>query len=159
VASGPPVSLMGFVREAWPILEPDRAFVNNWHIDALVAHLEAITDGRLQNLLITVPPGTMKSRLISVLWPAWEWTRHPELRYLCASYDQQLSTRDNLHMQQVIESSWYRDRWPRVRLAADQNQKTRFNTTRGGWRIGTSVGGRAVGEHPHRKIIDDPHRV
>jgi hypothetical protein len=101
----------------------------------------------------------MKSYIVSVFWPAWEWTKQPHLRYLCASYDQALSTRDNLRCRTLIESEWYQARWPHVQLAADQNQKTRYQTTRGGWRIGTSVGGRATGEHPHRKIVDDPHNV
>jgi hypothetical protein len=46
-AHGPQVSLMEFVRKAWPILEPDRAFVSNWHVEALMAHFEAVTDGRI----------------------------------------------------------------------------------------------------------------
>jgi len=156
---GPQLTLLEFVEQAWPILLPDQPFVKNWHIEAICDHLQAVTIGEIQNLLINIPPGCMKSMLTSVFWPAWEWTRKPSLRYLCASYDQQLSTRDNLAVRQIIESEWYQARWPHVQMADDQNQKTRFNTTRGGWRIGTSVGGRATGEHPHRKIVDDPHNV
>lgn len=156
---GPQLTLLEFVEQAWMVLFPAEPFVSNWHIDAICGHLQAVTSGHIKKLLINVPPGCMKSLLVSVFWPAWEWTRQPSVKYLCASYDQQLSTRDNLNVRNLIESQWYQTHWPQVQLAHDQNQKTRFNTTAGGWRIGTSVGGRATGEHPTRKIIDDPHHV
>jgi predicted phage terminase large subunit-like protein len=159
IKASPTLTLREFVEQAWPALEADATFVPGWHIDALCAHLEAVSRGEIRNLLVNIPPGCMKSYIVSVFWPAWEWTKHPHLRYLCASYDQELSTRDNLRCRTLIESEWYGIRWPHVQFAADQNQKTRYQTTRGGWRIGTSIGGRATGEHPHRKIVDDPHNV
>ena len=33
--------------------------------------------GEIRNLLINVPPRHMKSLLVSVFWPAWEWIRWP----------------------------------------------------------------------------------
>jgi hypothetical protein len=36
-------------------------------------HLEAVTFGDINRLLINVPPGFMKSLLVNVFWPAWEW--------------------------------------------------------------------------------------
>src|SRR5258708_37512270 len=59
-------TLAGFVREAWHVLEPNANYIHNWHIDAICQHLEAVTDGRINRLLITVPPGSMKSLLVSV---------------------------------------------------------------------------------------------
>jgi hypothetical protein len=38
--------LAGFVREAWPTIEPANPYVHNWHIDAICEHLEALTYGR-----------------------------------------------------------------------------------------------------------------
>jgi predicted phage terminase large subunit-like protein len=154
---GPELTFTEFVREAWPVLEPDTPFVPNWHLDAIAEHLQGVHVGHISNLLINIPPGCSKSRLVSVLFNAWEWTRQPWLRYLCASFEQGLSTRDNVAVRDLVESEWYQSRWPHLQLRHDQNQKTRFDTTRGGWRIGTSVGGRGLGEHPHRKILDDPH--
>lgn len=154
----PVIPLLHFVQQAWPIIEPRQRYVSNWHIEAIADHLAAVTSGELTDLLINVPPGCMKSILMSVMWPAWEWTQRPELRYLCASYDEALSVRDNLRMRTIIESAWFQQHWP-VRLRRDQNMKTRFDNEQTGWRIATSVGGRGTGEHPHRKIIDDPHNV
>ena len=71
-----------FVRQAWAVVEPSTPFVPGWHIDAIIEHLEAVTCGQIRNLLINVPPRHMKSLLVAVLWPAWEWIRHPERRWL-----------------------------------------------------------------------------
>src|ERR1035437_1939723 len=59
-------------------------------------HLEAVSYGHIRNLLINVPPRHMKSLLVSVLWPAWEWTRWPERRWLFSSYAATLSIRDSV---------------------------------------------------------------
>lgn len=54
-------SLHAFVKQMWPVLEPATKFVDGWALEAMCAHLEAVTDGRIQNLLINVPPGSMKA--------------------------------------------------------------------------------------------------
>lgn len=148
-------SLRVFVEAAWPWVEPDKAFVPNWHIDALCEVLEAVTRGEIQRLIINVSPGSSKSLLVSVMWPAWEWATQPGLRYLTASYGSHLSIRDNLRLRAIITSPWYRKHFG-LRLRGDQNEKVRFDTAAGGWRIATSVGGVGTGEHPDRIIIDDP---
>src|SRR5215469_5053221 len=99
--------LQHFVRHAWHVVEPSTPFVPGWHIDAIVEHLEAVSRGQIRNLLINVPPRHMKSLLVSVFWPAWEWIRWPERRWLFSSYGAQLSIRDSVKCRRLIESAWY----------------------------------------------------
>src|SRR6185503_13885153 len=101
-----------FVEAAWSIVEPDREFASNWHIDHLCVLLEAITHGKIRRCIINVPPGTMKSLLVSVFWPAWEWTQFPSLRYLTASYGSHLTLRDNDRFKSIVTSPWYQELWP-----------------------------------------------
>ena len=150
-------SLMAFVRDAWAVMEPGEEFRGNWHIDVICEHLEAVTSGEIKNLLINVPPGTMKSILVSVLWPAWEWAHNPALRYFTVSYSEDLTLRDNLRVRDLIESDWYQRLFPVVSVL--RGGKEKYELTGGGWRIATSIGGRGTGEHPDRKIVDDPHNV
>ena len=153
-------SLREFVRQAWAVIEPSTPFVPSWHIDAIIEHLEAISLGQIRNLLINVPPRHMKSLLVSVLWPAWEWIRWPERRFLYSSYAAQLSIRDSVKCRRLIESPWYQDRWgDRFALTGDQNTKGRFENDRSGYRLSTSVGGAATGEGGDRVVCDDPHNV
>jgi predicted phage terminase large subunit-like protein len=153
-------SLREFVYQAWSIVEPSTPFVPGWHIDAIVEHLEAISYGHIRKLLINVPPRHMKSLLVSVFWPAWEWTRWPERRWLYSSYAANLSSRDSLVCRRLIESPWYRARWGHIFvLTGDQNVKTRFENNRSGYRLSVSVGGSVTGEGGDRLVCDDPHKV
>ena len=155
-AANAKLSLKAFVGMTWHMVEPDRPLSWNWHLEVLCWLLERVTRGEIKKLLINVPPGTMKSLLVSVFWPAWEWANNPKLRYLTGSYSDSLTIRDNLRLREIITSPWYRRHFS-LRLKGDQNEKVRFNTTANGWRIATSVGGKGTGEHPDRVIVDDPH--
>ena len=59
-------SLVSFVEEAWPVLEPRMAFVKGPLVEAICEHLEAVTAGFITRLLINVPPGSAKSPFSSV---------------------------------------------------------------------------------------------
>jgi hypothetical protein len=152
-------SLYEFVRQAWPHIE-SAPFVDNWHVRAVADHLQAVTDGRIHNLLVNIPPGCSKSLLTCVFWPVWEWANNPTIRWFFASYDQRLSTRDSVKCRALMKSAWFRERWGgRFCLTDDQNQKTYYETDKGGYRLATSVCGHGTGEHPDRIVIDDPHDV
>ena len=107
-------TLKGFVREAWHVVEPQALYVPGWHIDAICAHLEAVTHGQITRLLVNVPPGSAKSLLVSVLWPAWEWgpAGLPSLRYLATAYNEQPVKRDTRKMRDLVESEWFQTLWP-----------------------------------------------
>lgn len=150
-------SLIDFVRLAWPVLEPSMPYVHGRHLDVLAEHLEAVTVGQINRLLINIPPGTMKSMLAGVLWPAWEWGPMGLLshRFIGASHEMGLATRDALKMRRLVQSEWYQSRWPTA-LTGDQNQKTFFENTATGWRQACAVGS-MTGRRGDRVIWDDPH--
>ena len=151
-------SMYEFVKQAWHVVEPGIQFVPNWHIEEICEHLQAVTDGEITRLLINIPPRHSKSTIVSVMWPAWEWLTRPHEKYLCASYSQVLSIRDNLKTRRLIQSPWYQENWGHLfKLAGDQNAKQRFENDKTGYRIATSVGGTATGEGGSRLVLDDPH--
>jgi predicted phage terminase large subunit-like protein len=162
------LSLAAFVKAAWHVIEPESPYVHGWHIDFICEHLEAITrgetkdDGSFYNrLLVNVPPGTMKSLLIGVFWPAWEWgpKNMPSMRYVCASHSLDLALRDSLRMRRLISDEWYQGHWgDRVKLVGDQNAKGKFETTATGSRQACAFTG-ITGYRGDRIIIDDPHSV
>jgi predicted phage terminase large subunit-like protein len=151
--------LIEFVRAAWPVIEPVTPLIEGFHVPAICEHLQAVTEGRIKRLLINVPPRCGKSNLVSVLWPCWEWTRDPSIRFLMASYSLDLSTRHSLMRRRLIESEWYRSHWPSVKLTSDQNAKREFENDCTGYMIATSVGGTSTGRGGSRLLLDDPHSV
>jgi len=149
-------TLAGFVREAWHVVEPNSTYIHGWHLDAIAQHLEAVTDGEINRLLINVPPGTMKSLLTSVLWPAWEWgpKGRPSLRYLTSSYTEKYVKRDSRRMRDLVQSDWYRSLWPEVELV--RAGEASFSNTKTGFREGVPFAS-LTGGRGDRVIIDDPH--
>lgn len=49
-----------FLRLAWPVVEGGKEYVHGWHIDAIAEHLEALSSGESNNLLVNMPPRHMK---------------------------------------------------------------------------------------------------
>ena len=151
-------SLRAFVEQAWPVLEPRTPFLPSWHIDCICEHLEAVTTGDMPRLVINLPPRYMKSLLVTVFWPAWEWLQAPETRWLFASYSESLATDHSVNRRQLLQSPWYRDGWgDRFQLTSDQNEKTQYRNSRRGIMTATSIGGTATGKGGNRIIVDDPH--
>lgn len=147
-------SLAAFVREAWQVVEPSTVLVWNWHIDAICEHLEAVSCGQIRNLIINVPPGTMKSLLVSVFWPAWDWAKYPHLRWIYSSYSSDLSIRDSNRMRMLLHSDWYKSLWA-TQFALTKANETRLENSKTGFRVASSTGGLGTGERVHRAVNDD----
>lgn len=155
-------SFFDYVKIAFPQVEPGVPFLDNWHIQALCAHMQAVFDNEIKDLVINVPPGSMKSLAICTLYPTWTWTQDPGRRGIYASYSADLANRDSLRSRQLIESPWYQERWgeaadnPIVVRNRDQWSVQRYSNQAAGFRMATTVAGRLVGYHGHDLIVDDP---
>jgi predicted phage terminase large subunit-like protein len=152
-------SLANFVRDGWHVLEPATDLKWGWALDAICEHLEAVSTGQIRRLLMNVPPGSMKSLLTGVFFPAWEWgpLGLAHMRYLGTAHKEPLATRDNVKCRRLIQSRWYQDRWP-IRLTGDQNAKTKFENVSTGFRESMSFTG-MTGSRGNRVLLDDPHSV
>lgn len=150
-------SLAEFVQQAWHVLEPTTELKWGWALEAICDHLEAVTKGDIRRLLMNVPPGSCKSLLTGVFWPAWEWQTRPSLRYLSTAHKQDLAIRDNLKCRRLIQSEWYQARWP-VKLVGDNNQKTKFENDKTGFREAMAFTS-MTGSRGDRVILDDPLSV
>lgn len=149
--------LRSFVRQAWPIVEPGRELVPGFYIDAICDHLQAVVDGDIRRLLITIPPGFLKSTIVSVLFPAWLWIDSPSFRFLTTSHDSDLAMRDAVRSRRVIASDWYQARWGgRFAMTTDQNVKTRYENDKTGHRISLGTGSGITGKRGDMIICDDP---
>ena len=149
-----------FTKASWGSIEPGVEFQNNWHIDAISEHLQAVVEGNIKRLIINVPPRHMKSISVAVCLPAWTWTRQPDKKFLYASYASSLSIRDSVKCRRLLDSRWYKSHFEDTfKLTSDQNQKQRFENDKTGARIATSVDGALTGEGGDIIVIDDPHNV
>lgn len=152
-------SLADFAKMAWHILEPATPLKWGWALDAICEHLEAISRGQITRLLMNVPPGSMKSLLTGVIWPAWEWGPYdrPEKRFLATAHKEDLAVRDNMKCRRLIQSAWYQNRWS-VNLVSDQNAKKKFENSSTGFREAMAFTS-MTGSRGDNVILDDPHSV
>jgi predicted phage terminase large subunit-like protein len=149
-------SLAAFIKEAWPVVEPESPLDWSWHLDAICLHLEAVSRGDIRRLIINIPPGHAKSLTVAVLWPAWTWTWRPGWRALFASYAAELAIRDSVRCRRLIESDWYQDTIkPEWKLAADQNVKHYFENDHSGSRLALGVQGKGTGYRGDAVVVDD----
>ena len=150
-------SLSVFIRQAWPVIEPNTPYVHNWHIDLIAEYLQAINDGEINRLLINMPPRHMKSIEATVCYPVWTWTRHPEKRFIKVSYSDSLSREHNVRSRDIILSNWYQENWGSVfSLKNDVNRQNEFQNDHMGLMLSTSTGGALTGKGGDVIIIDDP---
>ena len=149
-------SLADFARAAWHVLEPATPLKWGWALDAICEHLEAVSRGEITRLLMNVPPGTMKSLLTGVIWPAREWgpMGMPQKRFIGTAHKQDLAVRDAMKCRRLIQSPWFQDRWP-VTLTSDQNAKTKFENSKTGFREAMAFTS-MTGARGDRVILDDP---
>lgn len=144
-----------FTRRAWRHFDP-QPYQHGWHMDAVGEHLEAAASGEIKRLLINVPPGTSKSTLTCVTFPAWLWgpAGWPSAKFIGASYESTLASRDNRRTRQLIQTDWYQRRWP-CELVSDQNEKTYFENDKMGFRQSSAVTA-MTGRRADFVVWDDP---
>ena len=115
-----------------------------------------MTKGEINRLLMNVPPGSMKSLLTGVIWPAWEWGPRgmPEMRFVGTAHEEQLAIRDSRRCRDLIKSEWFQKLWP-LDLLADLDGKREFGNTRKGVRQARAFTS-MTGVRGDRVILDDP---
>jgi len=151
-------SLKEFVHQAWPVIEPGTPLVWGWVLDAMVEHLEAVTRGEIKRLVINVPPGAMKSKLTSVLYPTWSWLHKPHYKFLSSSYALSLAERNNVECRRILQSDWYTKNFG-ISISSEEAGKVNFSTDKLGVMRAISVGGATTGYRGDVFVIDDPHDV
>ncbi len=149
-----------FARKAWPEIDP-APLVWGWHMGALAEHLQAVSEGEIRDLVICIPPGCSKSKIVSALWPAWDWIDHPWRGFLGAAYIQSLAEKEAKLHRDLVLSPWYQARWgDKVQIGKAQSRLVRaFQNTAKGFRFSTSVMGGVTGWHADIRIADDLNKA
>ncbi|MDB5715880.1 MAG: Phage uncharacterized protein-like protein [Sphingomonadales bacterium] len=149
------ISFVLFVQRVFAELNGGNQYKDNWHVHLIAAELENIRHGKTQFLAITQPPRSLKSIMASVALSAWLLGHNPAAKIIAVSYGQILSDDLAQMTRRVMLSAWYRQLFPRTRIAV-RSPVSDFHTTAGGRRLATSIGGAATGIGADYIIIDDP---
>src|SRR3984893_3411906 len=136
-------------------LNPQAAFLPNWHIEVIAAKLAAVRAGRIRRLIINLPARHLKSLMASIAFPASCLGHDPSAQILSVSYAQDLADKLARDCRSIMMSPWYRRIFP-PRLAPHRQAVQEFITTRQGYRLATSTGGVLTGRGADIILIDDP---
>lgn len=148
--------LSAFSQKVFATLEPGTTYQHNWHIDHLCWQLSRVARGEVRRLIINVPPRSMKSITVSVGFSAWVLGRDPTKRVICASYADDLARKLSVDTRTIIDSPWYRELFPRLRLASKRPRNMELITTEQGYRFAAGMSGAILGRGADLIIIDDP---
>jgi hypothetical protein len=149
--------LGAFIAKVFATVSPGDDYSHSWHIDAVSHALMEIHRGKIQRLIITQPPRSLKSICTSVAFVAWLLGHDPSKRFACVSYSTELAATFARQFRTVVTSDWYHLAFPAMRLAKDT--ETECVTTRGGGRFAVAVRGSLTGRGADVIIIDDPMKA
>ncbi|MEZ3441564.1 hypothetical protein [Alistipes sp.] len=154
-------SFFYFVKTFWTVIIKEEP-VYNWHIKYLCDELQALSVSIVKrhekpyDLIINIPPGTTKSTITTIMFPAWLWTQDPTIRIITNSYSMDLSIEHTTKSRDIITSDKFSRLFPEVQLRRDKSAKSSYENTATGARYTTSTGGTITGKHAHIIINDDP---
>ena len=138
----------------FPELHDGKQMVPAPYVNLMAEALMAVRDGDEKRLIFNLPPGHMKSLIVSVLFTAWLLGVEPAKRILCISYGDDLTRQLSRLTRRVMTSRRYHRIFPGTVLA--KLAEDLLTTTKGGQRLATAVGGAVAGFRAELTIIDDP---
>jgi predicted phage terminase large subunit-like protein len=146
---------VAFTHRSYLELYPAKSFEANWHIDVIAEKLEAVRNGKINRLIINIPPRSLKSILGSVVFPAFVLGHNPSVEVLCTTYGQDIANDLALPCRSLMQSRFYQALFP-TRLSEERQAVEEFKTTAGGARRAVSWGGAILGRGADFIVIDDP---
>ena len=149
-----------FFCEFWEEIIPDALFLN-WHIEFLCGQLQQIAEGVIRgdkindDLLCNICPGTTKSTIISIMFPAWIWTRKPDCVTLCNTISNSNATEFSQKFSDIVNSEKYKSHFPEIQIRRGSTAVMRIKNNFGGARRQYTTKSKITGDHGHIRIDDD----
>lgn len=125
------------------------------HLKYVCDKLDAVADGRIKRLMISMPPGAGKSFVASHYFPAYYLAKNPEKTVIFSTHKQELSDSFGLKVRNLIKSDEHLRVFPDMGISADKTAAGEWMTTNGGGYHATAVGANVTGRRGDILIGDD----
>jgi predicted phage terminase large subunit-like protein len=141
---------LSFVKTVWP------EFIEGAHHRHIAKKFNDLATGKINRLIVNMPPRHTKSEFASFLLPAWMVGRQPKLKIIQATHTGELAIRFGRKAKHLIDSEEYKKIFETT-LQEDSKAAGRWETAQGGEYFAAGVGGAITGRGADLLIIDDPH--
>jgi predicted phage terminase large subunit-like protein len=154
-------SILDFTKLTMPSPEdPDNTDLSRYsaakHHEVICAALEEVEAGRIQRLIITMPPRHGKSELASRRFPAWFLGKDPYRHMIFATYNDEFAGDFGRHVRDTMKSDIFKQAFPLCKLKAGSQASDRIQTEEGGIAVFVGRGGSLTGRGADLLVIDDP---
>ena len=136
------------------------------HYVTIAKALTQVIDGKIDRLIINVPPRYGKTELL-IHFVSWAMAIYPDSNFLYVSYNLDLAMKQTATIKNIIEMKQFRDIFG-VKLSRDTHSKSNFETLQGGSVYAAGAGGTITGRGAGVRgvtnrfsgaiIIDDIHK-
>jgi predicted phage terminase large subunit-like protein len=152
--------LLPFVCYMYPFYKP------SWFHRHIARKLEDLESGKIERLLISMPPRHGKSMLASEFFIPWYLGRNPNHEVIFATYGQSLASDVGSKIRSIIQDASYADVFPGVSLDKSTQSKQQLKIMHAGLEnrelpgsaIARGIGGSITGKGAHVLILDDPYK-
>ena len=93
---------MAFVKAVWP------EFIEGGHHRVIAKKFNDLAEGKINRLIVNMPPRHTKSEFASYLLPAWMVGKNPKLKIIQATHTGELAVRFGRKAKNLIDSEEYR---------------------------------------------------
>jgi len=144
-------TFMDFVVTIW------KEFISGDHHIKMAKAFDDIANGKLNRLIINMPPRHTKSEFASHLFPAYLLGKNPKLKIIEATHTSDLAVNFGRKVRDLIDGDEYHELFPDTELKADSRSAGKWLTNKGGEYYAAGIGGALAGRGADLFIIDDPH--
>ena len=129
----------------------------NWHIKLICDKLEDVFYGKCKRLMINIPPRSLKTEIVSRIFPARCLGKRHWIKFMGISYSSWLSQDNSGDCRAIYQSDTYKSIFPRTpELKEDQNTKQHWENTEGWQYYASWSTGTITGKGCDIMVIDDP---
>lgn len=146
-------SFYTFVQLMAPVIIP--GFIDGKHIKLVADTLEWAYRTDNARVMIFLPPGAMKSRLGSILFPAWVFGQRPDWQILHVGHSADFTASFGADIRDLMCLDEYKEIFPNLSLDENYQAREHWRTKQKGIYRSAGVGGAIAGKRGNFGICDD----
>lgn len=129
-----------------PVVTP--RYTWGWkHLQAIYSRLDDVVSGKINRLMIFMPPRHGKTEAVTVRFPAWMLERDPSFRFILAAYNFSLSSKFSRKIQRIVKARG---------ISLEREAVEDWETSEEGGIRAVGVGSGVTGHGANGILIDDP---